>query len=173
MGKLSVTGRRWLLIVHLLFAAIMLGTAVIFLVLSIIAATTPDVDIIRSCYTVMRMFADSSVRASTIGTLATGILLSVLTKWGLLRYYWIIAKETLSLAAVLLGPVGMHFWSLRAVTLLQAGGGQALHSQAFVVNSGQLWTGIVLQIVSLVSIYIISVFKPWGVRQRQSPVKSV
>jgi len=172
MAKLSANGRKWLLIVHLLFAAIMLGVAVIFLVLSIVIATTSDVDIVRSCYNVMLMLADSSVRASTIGTLATGILLSVLTKWGLFRYYWIIAKEALSLVAIALGPVGMHFWSLRAVTLIEADGGQALHSQAFVVNSGQLWTGIVLQIASLASMYVISVFKPWGVRQRNRPIQS-
>jgi len=171
MGKLSANGRKWLLIVHLLFAAIMLGVAVVFLILSIVAATASDIGIVRSCYNVMLMLADSSVRASTIGTLATGILLSVLTKWGLLRYYWIIAKEALSIVAIVLGPFGMHFWSLRAVALIQADGGQALHSQAFVVNSGQLWTGIILQIVSLASMYVISVLKPWGVR-RNRPIQS-
>jgi len=54
--------------------------AVIFLTLSIIAGTTGDEGVLKACYTTMHLFAKTSVRASTIGTLVTGILLSVLNK---------------------------------------------------------------------------------------------
>lgn len=147
MGKISVTQRKWLLTVHLLFSAIMLGDAVVFLILSLTAATAHDTAVLKACYASMQVLARTSVRASTIGAVVTGVLLSVLTRWGLFRFYWIIAKEALTIVAIALGPFGMYFWTLKAE------------------SSWQLWVGIMIQIVSLVAIFVISVFKPWGQRQ--------
>ncbi|MFB0845987.1 hypothetical protein [Paenibacillus oleatilyticus] len=36
----------------------------------------------------------------------------------------------------------------------------------FVVNNGQLWVGIVLQVLSLVTMIVLSVWKPWGRRKQ-------
>ncbi|MDF2684453.1 MAG: hypothetical protein K0R47_5643 [Brevibacillus sp.] len=149
MNKISMTSKKWLLLLHLIFSAIMLGGAVIFLVLSIVAATTTDPNVFQACYTVMHVLSQSSVRASTIGTLVTGVVLSALTHWGFLRYHWIIAKEGLSVLTIALGPIGMYVWTAGALS------GE---------NPLMLWIGIVLQILSLVAIFLLSVFKPWGKR---------
>lgn len=170
MVKLSVAQRRWLLTIHLLFSAIMFGVAMVFLVLSIVAAGTEDEGILKACYASMHILAKTSVRASTIGTLVTGILLSVLTRWGLFKHYWLIAKEALTAPAILLGPVGMYFWTLKAFTLTSSKGMGALQDPVFLVNREQLFIGIVLQILSLVSIFVISVFKPWGKRAKEKTV---
>ncbi|MCM3117029.1 hypothetical protein M3610_17275 [Neobacillus sp. MER 74] len=66
MRKLNLTQRRWLLILHLLFAAIMFGVAIVFLILSITAANTNDAGMLKACYTSMHVLAKTSVRASTI-----------------------------------------------------------------------------------------------------------
>ncbi|MGZ0050599.1 hypothetical protein [Brevibacillus gelatini] len=166
MARIGLNQKKWLLLLHLLFSAIMLGGAVIFLVLSIVAANTDDAGIFTACYTAMHALAKTSVRASTIGTIVTGVLLSVWTHWGLFRYYWIIAKEVLTLVAVLLGPIGMYVWTLQALTIARAEGLAAVENPAFLVNSGQLWTGIVLQVLSLFLLFLLSVFKPWGKRKR-------
>jgi hypothetical protein len=92
MPTLTLKQRRWLLILHLLFVAIWFGNNVVFLVLSIAAVATTDPNMVLSCYTVLNMLAHSSGIASIIGTVVTGGLLSVLTKWGLFKYKWIIAK---------------------------------------------------------------------------------
>lgn len=165
LKKLSVTAKRWLLIPHLLFAAIMFGVTVSFLILSIVAANTDDPEVLKACFTSMHLLSQTSVRASTIGTVVTGILLSVLTNWGLFRFYWIIAKEMLTIISIGLGVVGMYFWTLKSVTILSAEGANALQNPVFIVNSQQLFAGIVLQIISLAAIFIISVFKPWGKRK--------
>lgn len=149
MSKISMTQKKWLLLLHLIFSAIILGGAVIFLVLSIVAAATSDPLVFQACYTVMHALSKTSVRASTIGTLVTGILLSALTHWGFLRYHWIIAKEGQSIVTIALGPIGMYVWTAGALA------GQ---------NHGMLWGGIILQILSLAAIYLLSVFKPWGKR---------
>ncbi|MCY9694691.1 hypothetical protein [Paenibacillus alginolyticus] len=167
--KMTLTQRRWLLTIHLLFSAIMLGGAVVFLILSIIAANTSDEGALKACYTSMHVLAKTSIRASTIGTLVTGILLSVLTQWGLFKFYWIIAKEVLTVLSIVLGPIGMYLWTLKAVTLTTEEGLNALQDPAFIVNNDQLWVGIFLQIISLVAMFTISVFKPWGSRKQKKP----
>jgi hypothetical protein len=43
--------------------------------------------------------------AVAIGTLATGVLLALTTKWGLLRHYWVLAKLLLGVATVVVGVV--------------------------------------------------------------------
>ncbi|WP_088833724.1 hypothetical protein [Paenibacillus tyrfis] len=165
--KLTVGQRKWLLSAHILFSAIWLGNSVVFVVLGIVSATTGDPGVLSACYTVMHLLSTSSLRASTIGTVVTGVLLSVLTSWGLFRYYWIIAKEVLTLLCILLGAVGMYLRTLRAVTLIPASGMDVWQQPDFVVNNGQLWIGIVLQVLSLAAMIVLSVWKPWGRRKRQ------
>ena len=149
MIKLSMNQKKWLLLAHLIFSSIMLGGAVIFLVLSIVAATSTDASVISACYQAMHALSKTSVRASTIGTIVTGVLLSVWTHWGLFRYYWVIAKEVLTLVAIVVGPIGMYMWTLPA-------GAEDL---------GALWIGIILQVISLAAIFGLSVLKPWGKRK--------
>lgn len=149
MSKLGMLQKKWLLLVHLIFSSIMLGGAVIFLVLSIVAASTADESVYSACYTVMHVLSQTSVRASTIGTIVTGVLLSVGTHWGLFRYYWVIAKEVLTLVAIVVGPIGMYMWTLPARA----------------DDLGVMWTGIILQVISLAAIFCLSVLKPWGKRK--------
>jgi hypothetical protein len=165
--KLSGTPRKWLLMFHLLFSAIMLGGAVAFLIMSITAASTSDEGMLKASYTIMHILAKTSVKVSTIGALVSGILLSMLTQWGLFRYYWIIAKEALTLLSILLGPIGMYLWTLKAVTLTTSEGLNSLHIPEFIVNNNQLWVGIILQIISIAGMFVISVFKPWGKRKQK------
>ncbi len=145
----------------------MLGTAFTFLILSLTAAATGDEGVLNACYRAMLILASSSVRASTIGTVVTGIALSLLTRWGLFRFYWIIAKEVLTVLSIALGPFGMYFWSLKAVRLTETYGLAALHDPAFAANRFALMTGIILQIASLAAMFLLSVFKPWGQRTKQ------
>jgi 4-amino-4-deoxy-L-arabinose transferase-like glycosyltransferase len=168
MNKLTHTQRRWLLSVHLFFVSILFGVTVCFLVLSIIAATTDDGNVFKACYTSMHMLAKTSVRASTIGTVVTGILLSVLTNWGLFRFRWIIVKEILTILSIGLGVVGMYFWTLKAASIASVEGLNALHSPTFTVNNFQLWVGILLQIIFLAAMFVISIFKPWGPRKQRT-----
>jgi len=171
LRKLNLTQRRWLIILHLLFASIMFGVSIVFLILSITAANTNDAGVLKACYSSMHVLAKTSVRASTIGTVVTGILLSVLTQWGLFKFYWIIVKEGLTILSIILGPFAMYTLTLKAVSLTSKGGLNTLLDPSFTVNKWQLWIGIILQIVSLVVMFVISVFKPWGQRKQKKAAK--
>lgn len=168
MKKITMRQKKLLLTLHICFSGIMLGGSVAFFIFSLTAASTCKQGVLEACYTAMHLLADTSMRASTIGTVVTGVLLSVLTHWGLLRYYWIIAKEALTLVTIGLGVVGMYVWSLRGLTIVTAEGAGALHDAAFVVNGRYMMVGIVLQLLSLIALMALSVFKPWGKRKSEA-----
>ncbi|MBS4201756.1 hypothetical protein KHA93_19315 [Bacillus sp. FJAT-49732] len=159
--QLSITGKRWLLTIHLIFSAIMLGNMVTFLILSITAAGTGSEQLVGSCYQIMHVLSKTSVRASTIGTLVSGILLSIWTKWGLFKFYWIIVKEILTALLLFLNLWGMYAWTMNTLAGFESNMNQ-LDMYMFHID---LWTGIVIQILSLLFIFVISVFKPWGMRK--------
>ncbi|RDW22439.1 hypothetical protein CWR48_01660 [Oceanobacillus arenosus] len=161
--KLSIRAKRWLLITHILFAAIMFGNMVTFLILSITITASNDPQLIESCYQVMLLLSGSSIRASTIGTTVTGILLCVLTKWGLFKFYWIIVKEVLTILLIGINIWGMYSWTLRALDIFTVTGLQ--------INHGELLIGISIQLISLIIIFTISVFKPWGILAKKQKNK--
>jgi hypothetical protein len=168
MKKIGITPKKWLLTLHSLFAAIMFGVTITFLILSIAATVTTDEGVLKASYMSMHLLAQTSVRASTIGTVVTGVLLSLLTHWGFFKYYWIIVKELLTILSIGLGLVGIYFWSLKAVTITTVQGMESLHNPEFLVNRTYLFVGISLQIISLIAMYILSIFKPWGKREMKN-----
>ncbi|MBW7459347.1 hypothetical protein ACFOLF_08955 [Paenibacillus sepulcri] len=164
MHRISGGTKKWLLTLHLLFSAIMLGVTVAFLILSLVAASTSDEGVLKACYASMLLLAETSIRASTIGAVVTGVLLSLLTHWGLFKYYWIIAKLLLTVASIGLGMAGIYMWSLKAAAITGADGLNALGQSDFLVNRAFLINGIIMQLLSLLALFILSVFKPWGKR---------
>ncbi|TXK80393.1 hypothetical protein FU659_18425 [Paenibacillus sp. N3.4] len=165
MVKITMTQKKWLLFIHLFFSSIMLGGALTFLILSINAGVAKDANQLQMCYAAMHILAKTSVRVSTIGATVSGVLLSLLTHWGMFKYYWIIVKQLLTLLSIYLGIIGMYNWTLKAFEVTSAEGLNALHNSVYMVNDQQLWVGIILQIISVVSMFILSVFKPWGKRK--------
>jgi hypothetical protein len=162
MKKLSLRMRRVLLTLHLLFVAILFGVHVVLITLSLTAAFTDDESVLRACYTIMHLLATSSVRASTIGTVVTGLLLSIFTSWGLFRYYWIVWKEVLTLLCVVVGLVGIYQWTTRGLEITGGLGLLAKQVSAYTVNQSYLFVGVVLQLLSMITMYMLSVWKPGG-----------
>jgi hypothetical protein len=105
------------------------------------------------------------LRGSAIGVLATGILLSVLTQWGLFRFYWIIVKEIISVLCIIVGVI-ISGWNDEAISLTALQGLQALHYPLYLTDRTLMFVGIFFQLASLSGVIMISVFKPWGQRQR-------
>ncbi|MCM3569917.1 hypothetical protein [Neobacillus mesonae] len=159
--KLSIRSKKWLLTLHILFGAIMFGNIVTFFILSITASVTENKPLMEACYQVMNLMANTSVRASTFAATVTGVFLSIWTKWGLFKYYWIIVKEVLTFMLLGLNIWGMNAWTNQALVQLDNRG---ITTNITILQSN-LWIGIIIQLISLLLIFVLSVFKPWGRRQ--------
>ncbi|WP_028776018.1 hypothetical protein [Shimazuella kribbensis] len=169
MKRITVVERKWWLSFHLLFVVGLLGHIMAFLVLSIATLINPNFTTLNASYIGMHFMEKSLVPISALGTVITGIYLSVRTKWGLFDFYWIIVKEILTVISIAIGILGIKFWTLKAITILADKGTQANADPVFVVNNEYLFIGILINFISLTAMVIISVFKPWG--QQKKPLQ--
>ncbi len=95
----------------------------------------------------------------------TGLLLSVLTQWGLFRFYWIIIKEIISVLCIVVGVI-ISGWNDEALSLTVLRGFQVFHNPLYLTDRTLMFLGISFQLLSLSAVIVISVFKPWGQRKR-------
>jgi uncharacterized membrane protein len=84
-------------------SAAWLGAVIANLFMGISAAATGRAELADAYYAVMDRLVNSLMPAAAIATLATGLLLALTTKWGLLRHHWVLAKLVLAAATVLVG----------------------------------------------------------------------
>ncbi len=75
----------------------MFGTTITLILLSGGASVTNEVRVMQRNYEDMHLISITILRGSTFATIITGILLSMMTVWGFFKFYWIIAKEVLSI----------------------------------------------------------------------------
>lgn len=86
-------------------------------------------------------------------SMLSGFWISLRTSWGLTRYWWVVAKWTVNIGAILYGSTLMRRW---------------IHEGA---NSPEGWrnllTGTVISVSILLFLTVISYLKPWGQRRTQ------
>jgi uncharacterized membrane protein len=102
-SQLRRRARKPLLVAHVIASGIWLGAVSANLFFGIAAATTGRTDLADAFYAVMDRLVNNLMPAAAIATLATGLALSLATKWGLLRHHWVLAKLLLGIATVVVG----------------------------------------------------------------------
>ncbi|HEY3366364.1 MAG TPA: DUF2269 family protein [Symbiobacteriaceae bacterium] len=173
MNRITITPRKWLLSAHILFTTGVLGYMICALVLGLLAANAKDVSAFGAAYAMMKSLDLLLHRTAGIAMIVTGVLLAALTHWGLFRSPWIIVKEVVTLGAIAVGVIWVNPALDKVIAIVSAEGLNALHNPAYVAARTVLLGGILLQLVALSLLVIISVFKPWGLRNRpKSTVKS-
>lgn len=138
--------RKILLVIHVTASAGWIGVEACLLALAARGnAGQPAPAIYTAAGTLGNMLA---FRACLL-TLATGLLLSLGTPWGLLRHYWVITKLVLTTAVMLADIFTIDPLLSRAAAGLGPG-------------SGPLAAVSAAQIAVLLVTMVITVFKPWG-----------
>jgi hypothetical protein len=85
---LAPTLRRSVLTVHITASVGLLGTTAALVAINVRAATTSDPQLAASAYELLTMFASVFGIPLSLTSLATGLLLGLSSKWGVLRYAW-------------------------------------------------------------------------------------
>lgn len=111
--RLSPALRKAALAAHLALSVGWLGAVAAYLPLDLSAATSTDPQVLRAAYLGMGAIAGSVIVPLALGALLTGLLVSLGTKWGLLRYWWVVVSLALTtLATVVLlvetGTIAAH-----------------------------------------------------------------
>ena len=154
----SVSVRRLGLATHLITSIGWLGAVVAFLALAIAGVSSANAALVRAAYVSMHLLTWFVIVPFGFAALATGIVQSVITPWGLLRHYWIVAKLLMTLAATMVlllhtQPVN-HVASVALMGELSSSELRDVRIQLIGDAAGGLF---VLLLITLVSI-----FKPWG-----------
>jgi hypothetical protein len=91
--------RKALLTTHVLTSVGWLGAVASFLVLAVVGLESNRAETVRGAYLAMDVLTWSLIVPLCMASLATGILQSLGTPWGLLRHYWVITKLVLTVVA--------------------------------------------------------------------------
>ena len=96
--------RKLALTAHVGISVAWIGAVAAYVALDITVATGQDVDVLRGAYLAMDLIARTVIVPLSIASLASGIVMSLGTKWGLFRHYWVLISLALTTvaAAVLL-----------------------------------------------------------------------
>jgi hypothetical protein len=143
-----------------------LGVGLSQLTLNVLALATDDPALRHAAHEIGHTFDRTVLIVLALGSFTTGMLLGLRTKWGLLRYRWVVVKLALTLAMLVFTPIWMGGWIGEAVELTRDPA--APSDPAYLAVRDELMAGSVSLVITLLGITVVSVVRPWG-RVRRSP----
>lgn len=91
--------RKLTLAAHLTFSVGWVGAVAAYLALDVAAATSKDAQTLRAAYLGMESIARYVIVPLAVASLLSGLVMSLGTKWGLFRHYWVLISLVLTLIA--------------------------------------------------------------------------
>jgi hypothetical protein len=127
----------------------------------IYALSLPETDGELYGYNIACKFVDDFVVIpGAIGCLLTGLLICLLTQWGFFKHRWIIIKWVLTVFCILFGTFYLSNTVNEQPHLSADEGVMALANPDYVSNHQDSLRGGLVQVVSIVFMFWLSVFKP-------------
>ena len=99
--KLSPPLRKAALAVHLGVSVGWIGAVAAYTALDLAAATGAEEATLRAAYLGMGVIAGSVIVPLALATLVTSLLVSLGTKWGLVRHWWVLVSLALTIFATM------------------------------------------------------------------------
>lgn len=185
-GLLSPGWRKFTLATHLALSVGWIGAVIVYVVFVVTAMNSTDEQTLRAMWAAMDHAGRVAIVPLALGSLVTGLIISMGTKWGLVRYYWVIISLVLTILATL-----VLLEHMQTVTLISQGGetqshsemGHDMTSETAGTETDRLRNGLPselmhsgLGLVVLIVIQVLNVFKPKGVtpygwRKQKEPLK--
>jgi len=141
--------RHAVLTAHIAMSVGLLGDSAGFLAVAIKAARSGDPRVMQDLGSVLNMFGMVFGIPLSLGTIITGVLLGLGTRWGVFRYSWVTTKLLLIVSVMLVGGLVIG----PALTAMMKGSGDAMP---------QLIAAASYDVVALTLATGLSVFKPGG-----------
>ncbi|GIK37471.1 MAG: hypothetical protein BroJett011_13040 [Chloroflexota bacterium] len=91
--------RKFVLTVHLTFSVGWIGAVIVYLGLGVAAQAGQDVQTVRAAWIAMELTGWYVIVPLAFASLLTGLVMSLGTKWGLFRHYWVLITLVLTIIA--------------------------------------------------------------------------
>ena len=156
--RLGARLRKAVLLLHIASAGAWLGIDVVMGVLVFTALLTDSARTQAVAYQALEMFAVWPLLAAGLLCLATGVLLGLGSRYGLVRFWWVAVKLVLNVVLT-----GLVLLALRpGVAEAAERGRELLAGGAPALAPGDLVFPPVVSTSALLFAMVLSVFKPWG-----------
>lgn len=148
--------RKFALIAHITSSVGWVGTVVAYLALVVATQTSQDPQTVRAAWIAMEWTGWFAIVPLALSSLLTGLIMSLGTRWGLFRHYWVLFKLLLTIIAIIVLMLNMQTVSFLAGVAAEADSTDlgGLPSQFFHPGAGLL---------VLLLIMFLSVYKPRGI----------
>ena len=151
--------RKLALTAHVTSSVGWLGAVVTFLALSVASLTSQDPQTVRGAYLVMELTGWVVLVPLSLASLATGLVCSLGSAWGLVRHYWVLFKLVINLVATIVLLLYMqtleHLGDIAAATTLSNGGLRGLSDPSPVLHAA---AALLLLLVATT----LAIYKPRG-----------
>lgn len=155
--RLPPAWRKGFVGLHVVSSGGLIGATAGVIILALRAATAGHTDA-HALYESGLTFAFALAIPFSFGSLLTGLVLGFGTPWGVLRYYWVVAKIALLIAIILTGALAVGPGLERLADDSAAG----LQKAALGDDRYYLTLAGVANLVFILTAIGLGVFKPWG-----------
>jgi hypothetical protein len=156
MMTISARLRALALTAHVFLSVGWPGAVIAYLALAITALVSDDVDVIRSASASTLIIGWAILVPLSLLALITGVVQSLITRWGLFQHWWVVAKLALTLICT--------FVLIEHMLAMNQMAGQAAMAHATELRAAQqphlLHAGVGLFLLLVIT--TLSVYKPWG-----------
>jgi uncharacterized membrane protein len=162
---LGARTRKGALVVHIVSAGVWIGIDVVMAVFIFSALLTDDDNTKALCFLALELFAVWPLLTTGLICLASGVVLGLGTKYGLVRYWWVAIKLVLNLVLSALVLIALRSEVSRAA---EQGWRFTVGEPASLVVGNLIFPPIVSPTALLIAV-VLAVFKPWGrIRKRRA-----
>lgn len=147
--------RKLALTVHVTSSVGWLGAVLVALALAVVVASSSDRRLVQASYLVLDRVGWWVLVPLAIASLASGVLQSLISPWGLVRHWWVVVK--LALTAIATGVLLLYTGTLgRLAAAAQAS------DESVVLRSSSPLVHTAGALVVLLGAVVLSVYKPRG-----------
>lgn len=148
--------RRLALSIHLTCSVGWIGGVLAYLGLGVAAVRGRSLETVRGAWIAMEVIGWYVLVPLAVGSLVTGLVMALGTKWGLFRHYWVLVAFVLTALATMVLLLHMPDVSAIVTALRTADGGEVKDYGGDLVHAG-------LALALLLVIQILNLYKPAGV----------
>lgn len=160
--KMPRSLRKLVLTVHVVVSVGWIGIEAGLLALGLTGLYTRDPEVLRAAYVATGIFGGIFLVPVSMGTLVTGVLLSVGTPWGLVRHYWVVVKFVLTVALVASGILVLNRSLQEVAVRVSEVPLSTLTSADVGALRFQIIASVSVALLLLIMATTLSVYKPWG-----------
>jgi hypothetical protein len=163
--RLGARTRKGVLVVHIASAGAWIGIDVVMAVLVFTALLAKNDTTRALCFRALELFVVWPLFTTGLVCLASGVVLGLGTRWGLMRYWWVAIKLALNILLTTLVLVALRPGVMEAAEQ----GRRFAAGEVASLAVGDLIFPPIVSPTALLIATVLAVFKPWGrIRKRRA-----